>query len=211
MTKPPRSDPSAPEAPNPEIVVVDDEPGVLHALLLELDSAGHSTKGFSDHLDALMWVSDADPCCIVVDLKIPGVDGLDLISAFTAMRRHAVIVISAYISVADTVEAMKLGCKHVLQKPLSGDKLVDVIAEAVAGLGPMLFEETLTFTRRERQVGELLMQGLTTKQIAQTLELSPRTVDFFRASLLRKTCSPNTAALVVALGRVGFTEAAPTR
>lgn len=186
--------------------MVDDEPTILHTLLLELGVADHVTRGFSDPLDALMWVSDADPCCIIVDLKIPGVDGLDLISAFTAMRRHAVIVISAYISVADTVEVMKLGCKHVLQKPVPAGQLNEVVAEAVNGLGPVVFDEALTFTRRERQVGELLMQGLTTKQIAQSLELSPRTVDFFRASLLRKTCSPNTAALVVALGRVGFSD-----
>jgi two-component system response regulator FixJ len=204
MTSLSRSDSGAPDAPTPEVVVVDDEPGILHTLLLELGLADHVTRGFSDPLDALMWVSDADPCCIVVDLKIPGVDGLDLISAFTAMRRHAVIVISAYISVPDAVEAMKLGCKTVLQKPVPAGRLVDAVAEAVQTLGPVAFDEALTFTRRERQVGELLMQGLTTKQIAQSLELSPRTVDFFRASLLRKTCSPNTAALVVALGRIGF-------
>lgn len=205
MIQPSNQDTDALERPVPEIVVVDDEPGVLHMLLLQLTGAG-PTRGFVDPIDALMWMSDAEPCCVIVDLKIPGVDGLDLISAFTSMRRHAVIVISAYISVSDTVAAMQLGCRHVFQKPASSDKLLEVVESALAGLGATPFEETLTFTRRERQVGERLMQGLTTKQIALELELSPRTVDFFRASLLRKTSSPNTAALVVALARVGFSQ-----
>lgn len=208
MIQPPKSVES-PEAPTPEILVVDDEPGVLHAWLLELQVAGHSPRGFVEPLDALMWASDAEPCCIVMDLKLPGVDGLDLVAAFTSMRRHAVVLVSAYLSVSDAVDAMRLGCKHVLQKPLSHGKLLDVVAEAVVELGSSQPDEVLTFTRRERQVGERLMLGLTTKQIALELELSPRTVDFFRASLLRKTSSPNTAALIAALGRVGF--AAPQK
>lgn len=192
------------ELPHPDVVVVDDEPAVLQALMLELRDAGHAVQGFLDPLDALMWTSDADPCCIVVDLKIPGVDGLDLISAFTAMQRHSVVVISANVSVSDTVAAMRLGCEHVFQKPVAAGELLKAVASGIAALGSRTADEMLTFTRRERQVGELLLRGMTTKQIAQDLGLSPRTVDFFRASLLRKTSSPNTAALVVALGKAGF-------
>ena len=62
----------------------------------------------------------------------------------------------------------------------------------------------LAFTRRERQVADLMLGGKTTKQIAQILTLSPRTVEFFRAILLRKTQSPNSAALASALTRIGF-------
>ena len=65
-------------------------------------------------------------------------------------------------------------------------------------------QDVLTFTRRERQVAEFIVAGKTTKQIAQALALSPRTVEFFRASLLRKTQSPNSAALASALTRIGF-------
>ena len=132
MIQPSNQDTDALERPVPEIVVVDDEPGVLHMLLLQLTGAG-PTRGFVDPIDALMWMSDAEPCCVIVDLKIPGVDGLDLISAFTSMRRHAVIVISAYISVSDTVAAMQLGCRHVFQKPASSDKLLEVVESALAG------------------------------------------------------------------------------
>jgi len=187
-----------------EIVVVDDDAAILSMTLLTFREAGYDAVGFSDPLDALMWVSDADPTCIVVDLKLPGVEGLDLVSAFCAFGRHAVILVSAYVDVITTVDAMRMGVDNVLTKPTSPETLLGAARHALDVLVSMPRQDVLTFTRRERQVAEFIVAGKTTKQIAQALALSPRTNEFFRASLLRKTQSPNSAALASALTRIGF-------
>lgn len=188
-----------------EILVIDDDPAILGMTLLTFREAGFQAVGFSDPLDALMWASDADPTCIVVDLKLPGIEGLDLVGAFCAFGRHAVILVSAYVDVLTTVDAMRLGVDNVLTKPTSPEQLLGAARRALDILASIPRQDTLTFTRRERQVAEYLVAGRTTKQIAQALALSPRTVEFFRASLLRKTQSPNSAALASALTRIGFT------
>lgn len=188
----------------PELLVVDDDGSVLQMTLLLLRDAGFEATGFTDPLDALMWASDADATCILVDLKIPGIEGLDLVAAFCALGRHAVIVISSYIDVTTTVDAMRMGVDNVLKKPTSPDLIMEAVRRALDVLSATPAAEMMVFTRRERQVAEHIVAGRTTKQIAQALSLSPRTVEFFRASLLRKTQSPNVAALASALTRIGF-------
>lgn len=187
-----------------DVLLIDDDPALLRMTSLILESSGAQVAAFSDPLAALMWASDAEPTCIIVDLKIPGIEGLDLVSAFCALQRHAVILLSAYVDVLTTVDAMRLGVDNVLQKPVSEAVLLAAVRRGHDVLASMVTSDVLTFTRRERQVAERIVSGLTTKQVAQELNLSPRTVDFFRASLLRKTQSPNTAALVAALSRIGF-------
>ncbi|MFC5374653.1 response regulator transcription factor [Brevundimonas faecalis] len=187
-----------------EIAVIDDDRALLELTLMAVRDSGYRAIGFSDPLDALMWASDADPTCIVADLKMPGVEGLDLVAAFCALNRHAVIIVSAFVDVRMTVDAMRLGVDNVLPKPTTGESLIRAIEQGAAALQVAPPREELTFTRRESQVAEMLVGGMTTKQIAQSLSLSPRTVEFFRASLLRKTQSPNSAALASALTRIGF-------
>ncbi|MFN3837687.1 MAG: response regulator transcription factor [Brevundimonas sp.] len=208
--KPPRADADPVFASNTqeeaasEIVVIDDDAMILQMTLLTFREAGYQAVGFSDPLDALMWASDADPTLVVVDLKLPGIEGLDLVSAFCAFGRHAVILVSAYVDVLTTVDAMRLGVDNVLTKPTSPERLLSAARHALDALARTPHQDTLTFTRRETQVAEFIVAGRTTKQIAQALSLSPRTVEFFRASLLRKTQSPNSAALASALTRLGF-------
>lgn len=187
-----------------EIIVIDDDPAILGTTLLAFQEAGLATAGFSDPLDALMFASDADPTCIVVDLKLPGIEGLDLVAAFCALSRHAVILVSAFVNVTTTVDAMRLGVDNVIEKPVRPDVLVDAVSRALVILAAIPRQDTLTFTRRERQVAEYIVAGLRTKEIAQALALSPRTIEFFRASLLRKTQSANVGALVASLIRLGF-------
>ena len=187
-----------------EIVVVDDDPAILSTSLLVFEAAGFATVGFTDPLDALMFASDAEATCIVVDLKLPGIEGLDLVGAFCALGRHAVILVSAFVNVTTTVDAMRLGVDNVIEKPVRSDVLVEAVNRALVALAAVPRQDVLTFTRRERQVAEYIVAGLRTKEIAQALALSPRTIEFFRASLLRKTQSPSVGALVASLIRLGF-------
>lgn len=189
-----------------DVLVIDDDPSVLQSLLLSLREAGIPAMGFGDPLAALNHASEAAPTCIVVDLMMPGIEGLDLVSALCALEKHAVILVSAFVDIGKTVDAMRLGVDDVLQKPVADDVMEAAIRRARVSLKAAKPEADVGFTRRERQVAAQILDGRTTKQIAQTLELSPRTVEFFRASLLKKTGSPNTAALAAALTKLGFTE-----
>lgn len=189
-----------------EVLVIDDDPSVLQSMLLSLREAGIPAMGFGDPLAALNYASEAAPTCIVVDLMMPGIEGLDLVSALCALEKHAVILVSAFVDVGKTVDAMRLGVDDVIQKPVPDDVMEAAIRRARVSLKSAKPEADAGFTRRERQVAAQILDGRTTKQIAQTLELSPRTVEFFRASLLKKTGSPNTAALAAALTKLGFTE-----
>lgn len=189
-----------------DVLVIDDDPSVLQSLLLTLREAGIPAMGFNDPMAALNHASDAAPTIIVVDLMMPGIEGLDLVSALCALEKHAVILVSAFVDVGKTVDAMRLGVDDVLQKPVADDVMEAAIRRARVNLKTVKPEADAGFTRRERQVAAQILGGRTTKQIAQMLELSPRTVEFFRASLLKKTGSPNTAALAAALTKLGFTE-----
>lgn len=199
-----RAAPKSLDVGPPEIIVIDDDPSILGMTLVAFEQATVQTVGFSDPLDALMFASDADPTCIVADLRLPGIEGLDLIAAFCALGRHAVIVVSAYADVSITVEAMRLGADNVLTKPVRNDVLIAAVSAALDSLKARPVQDTLTFTRRERQVAEMVVAGRQTKEIAQVLSISPRTVEFFRGSLLRKTQSKNVGGLVAALIKLGF-------
>jgi len=214
MTGPPLSKTSRPTDPSSEharsfdapteVILIEDDRALLELFRLELESAGFGVHAFHDPLDALLFASDAEPSCLVADLMIPGIEGLDLIAALRALERHAVILVSAYVDVSTTVDAMRLGVDDVILKPVTGTKLKHAVARATDQLRQRVSQDVAVFTRRERQVADGLVAGRTTKQIAQDLNLSPRTVEFFRASLLRKTQTRNTAGLVAALMRVGY-------
>lgn len=186
-----------------DVVVIEDDPNVLQMLLVSLRGAGFNAIGFSDPLDALMWVTEAHPACLIVDLKMPGVDGLDLVEACLSPGRHDLILISAQATIRTAVDATKLGAFDVIEKPFEAERLVQSVSRAMELRQPSLADEP-TFTRRERQVAELIIAGHSTKAIARRLGISPRTVEFFRASLRRKTHSKTTAGLAIALARIGF-------
>lgn len=198
---------SPPNGPalRPSVILVEDDRPVLALLEMNLTEAGFDVTAFDDPIRALLWASDAEPACIVADFMLPGVEGLDLIEAFQAIGRHAVFLVSAHIDVKTAVGAMKLGVEDVVQKPVAIGPLVEAIWAAIGSLPSQdLDANEVTFTRRETQVAELIVGGRTAKEIAKALQISPRTVDFFRTSLLRKTHSPNSAALASALTRLGF-------
>ncbi|WP_122468797.1 response regulator transcription factor [Brevundimonas lutea] len=184
-----------------EVLIVDDDPSVRHMLHLGLEQADMPVMSFGEPVEALAWAVAAPASVVIVDLRIPEVDGLDLVQALCGLDRHAVIILSAIVDVSMTVEAMRLGAFNVLEKPASTDRIIRAVEEAQAAIAKPA-QAFAGFTPRERQVAELIMDGQTTKQIAQALLLSPRTVEFFRANLLRKTGATNPAALVSILARM---------
>ena len=166
-------------APLPqEIIVIDDDRALLELTLLTVRAGGYRAVGFHDPLDALMWASDAEPTCIVSDLKIPGVEGLDLVAAFCALNRHAVIIVSAFVDVRMTVDAMRLGVDDVLPKPASDENLIRAIEKAIIdsniGLTPSNNGEQIRLSippLTEERRKELVKQ---VRQEAETARISLR-------------------------------------
>lgn len=187
-----------------EVLLIDDDAVQVAALVEGLGQHDIHVIGVTTSIEAVMQVADLEPSCILIDLKMPDVDGYDLLKAVCEDKRHVVVVLSAYVDVQSAVDAMRIGAIDVVQKPTSVERIVSVLQDGWKTLEGRIQTEDLTFTRRERQVAELLVQGMTAKQIALKLDLSHRTIEFFRANLMRKTQSPNSAALASALTRIGF-------
>lgn len=199
------------------VVIIDDDPGVLESLEAVFTSAGYAVRAFAS-ADAFLDVIDTvTPACIVTDLRMSGMDGLDLVRTLQdrPQKSWPVIVLSGHADVTDAVAAMRAGAVDFLTKPVAPRKLlgiVDAFSAAWVTSAPQvdLAERYATLSPREREVVELIALGATSKTAALALGLSPRTVDIFRGRILRKMGVENVTALAAALtGLVGTTVRQP--
>lgn len=198
------------------VVVVDDDPGVLESLIGMLSIEGYEVTGFASAFDFLEAGGNLKRSCIVTDIRMPGVDGLAFIGRLQSSGRAnwPVIVISGHATVPIAVTAMQAGAITVLEKPFPPKDLFAAIEEAMKALAcaepSAAISETRsryrTLSRRERQVLGHLLEGKSSKVTALELGLSPRTIDAFRANVLRKMEAPNIAALAMQVARGAPTE-----
>ena len=178
------------------IYILDDNPSVRDALKWLVESVGLTAIGFDSVPDFLEAPKDAETGCIILDLRMPCMSGLEVLEL---LRRDGVqlpcIILSAHGDVDSAVRAMKAGAFDFIQKPYSDQSLVEVIQRAVnesAGqseerlLRTELLERLGRLTQRERDVLVRLIEGRSSKEIAQALRLSPRTVDNHRGHILTK-------------------------
>jgi two-component system response regulator FixJ len=191
--------------------VIDDDPAVLASLEAMLAVAGfevvvfRSPRAFFATLDALA------PGCVVTDVRMPELSGLAVLERLRATGRGdwPVVMISGHADVPMAVDAMKAGASTFLEKPIAPPALLEAITAAiavrdsgVAGPGDADEDPRLrTLSRRESEVLGHLVKGASSKAAAQILGISPRTVDVFRASILRKTGASNIAALATLVAR----------
>ncbi|MBX9615145.1 MAG: response regulator [Caulobacteraceae bacterium] len=197
--------------PRGRVIVIDDDPAVLASLEAMLAVAGfevvvfRSPRAFFAALDALA------PGCVVTDVRMPEISGLAVVERLRASGRGGwpVVMISGHADVPMAVDAMKAGASTFLEKPIAPPALVEAITAAVAarapgGAGPGDDDEDprlRTLSRRESEVLAHLVKGASSKAAAQLLGISPRTIDVFRANILRKTGAPNIAALATLMAR----------
>ncbi len=192
--------------PSNSVFVVDDDDGVRTSLGILLDSAGYRPVPFCSALDFLGQYDPAHPGCLLLDMRMPGMNGMDLLQELS--RRGAflpVIFITGHGDVPMAVEAMKSGAFDFLQKPFSQRDLLDRISRALAADAEarqaLLLTEELrrrhsTLTPREREVMALIVTGLANKVIAMDLKLSERTVEIHRARVMEKMATRSVAHLV---------------
>ena len=181
---------------NNTVYLVDDDAAIRDALMLLLNLRGIAAESFSSGEAALARLDSRSRGCVLTDLRMPGMSGLELL----AELHHKEIVIpvvllTAHGDVATTRAALRGGAFDFLEKPIDEDILVDVLMHAISedAKGHQQRLETDaqlarigTLTQRERQVLTLLGRGLQNREIAVELSISPRTVEVYKARMMEK-------------------------
>ena len=188
------------------VSIVDDDMLVLRSLGRLLQSAGFAVRTFSSPHELLESRGAGSPGCIVMDLSMPGLSGLELQEALArAADPRPVVFISGQGSVDTSVAAMKAGAVDFLTKPLDDGRLIGAVNAAIekdraareAHAARASVEARLaTLTKREREVLELVVAGKLNKQIAAELGTAEKTVKVHRACMMRKMQVDSLAELV---------------
>jgi len=200
--------------------IVDDDANVRDALLLLMSTADLEARAFPTAEDFLKTVDPERPCCIVLDVRLPGMSGLDLLEHHLRRRsKAAVIVITGHGDVPMAVRAMKAGAYHFVQKPFDPEELLELVEEALRHIDDRSESDAMnsevvgayrSLTPRERQVMALLVEGLPNKLIATRLGISTRTTEHHRAAVMRKMKARTLSHLVrmtidISSGKAGAT------
>lgn len=198
--------------PNSLVFVVDDDEAVRDSLQLLLEANGHQVQVFEAALRALDACSSAAPDCIITDIRMPEMDGLQFQERLAKTHRDVpVIIITGHADVPLAVRAMKAGAVDFIEKPFSHETILAGIAAASARSAPEIDPAVQgrldALTPREREVMELLVVGHPNKVIGYRLDISPRTVEIHRARVLEKMQARSLPELVRIAMRAGVNPA----
>lgn len=197
-----------------KVYVIDDDEAMRDSLNFLLDAAGYevtlfdSAVKFLDHLPGLQFG------CVVSDVRMPGLDGIELLKRLKAGHStFPIVIMTGHGDVPLAVEAMKLGAVDFLEKPFEDDRLVGMIEMAIQQAEPAARSEALTqdvtarvasLSPRERQVMNGLIAGLSNKLIARDYDISPRTIEVYRANVMTKMQANSLSELVRLAMRAGL-------
>ncbi|MBL8771535.1 MAG: response regulator [Phenylobacterium sp.] len=188
------------------VFVVDDDDAARDSLVVLLKSDGLSASPFASASDFLSTFDAQSRGCIVSDLRMPGMDGIELIRALKGLGSALpVIVITGHADVSRAVDAMKAGASDFIEKPFESELILRVVracmeendAAVDAGAAKSRVLRRLeSLTARERQVLDLIVAGDSNKMIAAKLEISPRTVEIYRANVMSKMRADSLSDLI---------------
>ena len=201
----------------PIVFVVDDDVSVRESLELLIRCEGWEPRTFASAPEFLAHPRTLVPSCLVLDISLPGLNGLDLQKQIAVERSEMpIIFITGYGDVPKTVQAMKAGAVEFLTKPFSDDVLLSAIRQAVerseTTLGQAVEMRTLrdryaSLSGREREVMALVVAGLLNKQVGGNLGISEITVKAHRGRMMQKMKADSLADLVNMAARLGVTRA----
>ncbi len=192
--------------PDAIVYVVDDDETVRRSLARLVRSVGLKVDTFASAQAFLEHKGQDRPSCLVLDVRLPGLSGLDLQTAMgQSQRTMPIIFITGLGNVPMTVRAMKGGAQDFLEKPFEDQELLDAIQRALARSRAARAEDAeradiegrlATLTPRERQVLELVVAGLLNKQIAGELGAAEKTIKVHRGRVMKKMQADSVAELV---------------
>jgi len=194
------------DTPDHPVAIIDDDEPLRDALGVMFDAAGLDSVKFETAEDFLRALDQATFSCAVIDVRLPGIDGMTL---FRRMRENEVVIpvviLTGHGDVPMAVEALKAGAVDFIEKPFDADRLLEGVREAIgrqaaaqedhrAAEAARALVERLT--PREREVMDLMVLGHSNKAIAARLGISPRTVEVYRARIMEKMEARSLAELV---------------
>jgi two-component system response regulator FixJ len=197
-----------------KVYVIDDDPAMRDSLDFLLGAAGFSVRLFDSAQRFLDELTSLQAGCVLTDVRMPGIDGMELLRQLNSgARKLPVIVMTGHGDVPLAVEAMKLGALDFLEKPFEDDRLIGMIETALAqsetgsrsdALTADMTARVASLTQRERQVMQGLITGQSNKTIAREYDISPRTVEVYRANVMTKMQANSLSELVRLAMRAGL-------
>jgi FixJ family two-component response regulator len=198
------------------VFVVDDDVSVRESLELLIRTAGWQPETFASGQDFLSRPRATVPCCLLLDVTLPGLNGLELQQQLAERTEMPIIFITGHGDVPMTVQAMKAGAVEFLTKPLKDDVLLNAIRGAIERSRAALRLDSemralrncyASLTPREREVMALVVSGLLNKQVGGELGISEITVKAHRGQVMRKMKADSLPNLVTMAARLGLRSA----
>ncbi|HEU4970030.1 response regulator FixJ [Sphingomonas sp.] len=193
-------------ANEPVVHVIDDDDSARQSLEFLIDCAGLKVRSYASAVAFLKAVPDMEHGCIVTDVRMPEMTGMELLGRLKALEvRDPVIVITGHADVPMAIQAMKEGVADFIEKPFSDDAILGAIRAALARHSDraqaneeraLVNERLASLSPREREVLDGLVEGHANKVIAFDLDISARTVEVYRANVMAKMHARSLSELV---------------
>lgn len=219
MTERPKPPQLSAKADEPIVFVVDDDPSMRRALTNLFQSVGLQVEALGSAQEMLRSKPPDVPSCLVLDVRLPGLSGLDLQADLAkANIRIPIIFITGHGDIPMSVRAMKSGAVDFLTKPVRDQDLLDAVAAAIERdrkqrnvnkTIAMVRSRFETLTQRERDVLVLVASGLMNKQVAAELGLAEITIKIYRGQIMRKMGARSLAELVRMTEMLGIRRTKP--
>jgi FixJ family two-component response regulator len=201
------------------VFLVDDDPSVRSALGNLIESAGLPVRAFGSAEEFLAYWQEPMAGCLVLDVRLPGMSGMELLSRLNTRAGIPVIIMTAHGDIPMVKKALRSGAVEFLTKPFTDDDLLNAIEQAFAADRAQRYTGALlvsiqtryaSLSPREHQVFELVTQGMMNKEMAGELNLSIATVKLYRRQVMEKMQADSLAELVRMRDRVASSAASQT-
>jgi FixJ family two-component response regulator len=200
---------------SPRVFVVDDNPSVRKSLARVLAAVGYTVEAFASAREFLARPPHPGPCCLVLDVRMPGLSGIQLQEMLAATgRRLSIVFVTGHADVPTSVRAMKAGAVDLLTTPVDAQDLIVAIQRAVTrdeldrvaeARRTEIQRRVSLLTARETEVFALVVTGMLNKQIGAALGIGEKTVKVHRARVMEKMRAGSVAELVRLADEAGVT------